>query len=83
MGGRRCEICKKEIIVSSPDLDELCITCGNEFREMMIALVELSSEMANAYKPKKQQGSSKNQTPGIPIEELVLRMELNRIKNRK
>ena len=46
----------------------------------MIAVAELSSELASAYSTKSRGGSRKKQVPGIPMEEIAIRMELNRIK---
>ena len=80
MKKKLCRICENKILVSSPDFAELCIVCGSEFREMMIAVAELSSELASAYSTKSRNGSNKKQMPGIPMEEIAIRMELNRIK---
>ena len=78
-----CRICEKKILVSSADFDELCIVCGNEFKEMMIAVAELSAEIANAYGTKSKGRSRRKSLPGVPIEEIAIRMELNRIKKNK
>ena len=78
-----CRICDGKILVSSSDFDELCIVCGNEFKEMMIAVAELSAEIANAYSPNTKGRSRKRSIPGVPIEEIAIRMELNRIKKRR
>lgn len=78
-----CRICDGKILVSSSDFDELCIVCGIEFKEMMIAVAELSAEIANAYGPKTKGRSRKRSIPGVPIEEIAIRMELNRIKKRR
>lgn len=76
-----CRICDQNILVSSADFTELCIACGSEFREMMIAVAELSTEMANAncLEPDRPQS---NAPPAVPIEEIAIRMELNRIKKK-
>ena len=78
-----CRICDKKILVSSPDFAELCIVCGSEFREMMIAVAELSAEIENAYGVRKGSKSRKRTAHGVPIEEIAIRMELNRIKKKK
>jgi hypothetical protein len=78
-----CRICDKKILVSSPDFAELCIVCGSEFREMMIAVAELSAEIENAYGVRKGSKSRKRAAHGVPIEEIAIRMELNRIKKKK
>ena len=75
-----CRICNKKILVSSPDFTELCIVCGSEFREMMIAVAQLSAEIENAYGVKIGTKPRKGSIPGVPIEEIAIRMELNRIK---
>ena len=75
-----CRICKKKILVSSPDFTELCIVCGSEFREMMIAVAQLSAEIENAYGVRAGAKPRKGPLPGVPIEEIAIRMELNRIK---
>ncbi|HEV8388069.1 MAG TPA: hypothetical protein VGQ03_10655 [Nitrososphaera sp.] len=75
-----CRICNKKILVSSSDFTELCIVCGSEFREMMIAVAELSAEIENAYSVKAGARPRKGSLPGVPIEEIAIRMELNRIK---
>jgi hypothetical protein len=75
-----CRICNKKILVSSPDFTELCIVCGSEFREMMIAVAQLSAEIENAYGVKAGARPWKGSLPGVPIEEIAIRMELNRIK---
>jgi hypothetical protein len=74
-----CGICKKEIKASSPDFPQLCIACGHEFLEMIRAIAELSTEMAGAYgvNPLKE---GRHNLPGVPIEEIEIRMELNRLK---
>ncbi len=74
-----CGICKKEITASSPDFPQLCIVCGREFLEMIRAVAELSIEMAAAYgiNPLKE---GRHNLPGVPIEEIEMRMELNRLK---
>jgi hypothetical protein len=73
-----CRICNREILVSSPDFDELCVVCGNEFRDMMIAVAELSAEIAYAHRARK----SEHALPGVPFEEIAIRMELNRIRKK-
>lgn len=78
-----CRICEKKILVSSPDFGELCIVCGSEFKEMMIAVAELSSEIANAYGDRSEGRTRKKRMPGVPFEEIAIRMELNRIKKKK
>jgi hypothetical protein len=78
-----CRICDKKILVSSPDFAELCIVCGSEFREMMIAVAELSAEIEHAYGVKKGSRPRKRAAHGVPIEEIAIRMELNRIKKKK
>ena len=78
-----CRICDKRILVSSADFGELCIVCGSEFREMMIAVAELSAEIENAYGVKRGTRQRKRPVPGVPIEEIAIRMELNRIKKKK
>ena len=78
-----CRICDQKILVSSADFAELCIVCGTEFREMMIAVAELSAEIANAYGVKRGTRLRKRSLPGIPMEEIAIRMELNRIKKKK
>jgi len=47
--------------------------------EMIRAVAELSIEMASAYglNPLKE---GRNSLPGVPIEEIEIRMELNRLK---
>ena len=75
-----CRICNNKILVSSADFTELCIVCGSEFREMMIAVAELSAEIENAYGVKAGARPGKGSLPGVPIEEIAIRMELNRIK---
>lgn len=45
----------------------------------MIAVAELSSELAIAYGSTSGGGSRRKRVPGIPIEEIAIRMELNRI----
>src|SRR5437870_12017485 len=74
-----CGICKEEIMVSSPDFPQLCIVCGREFLEMIRAVAELSMDMAGAYgvNPLKE---GRHNLPGVPIEEIEIRMELNRLK---
>ena len=74
-----CGICKEEIMISSPDFPQLCIVCGREFMEMIRAVAELSIEMAGAYgvNPLKE---GRHNLPGVPIEEIEIRMELNRLK---
>jgi hypothetical protein len=79
---KACRICDQKILVSSPDFDELCIVCGDEFREMMIAVAELSAEIASAYGVKTGK-TRRRPLPGVPIEEIAIRMELNRIKKKK
>jgi hypothetical protein len=59
----------------------LCIVCGNEFIETTRALAELTLEMANAYNINPFKEGSK--LPGVPIEEIQIRMNLNRIKNNR
>jgi hypothetical protein len=49
---------------------------------MMIAVAELSAEIANAYGVKTGK-TRKRPLPGVPIEEIAIRMELNRIKKKK
>ena len=78
-----CRICDKKILVSSPDFAELCIVCGSEFREMMIAVAELSAEIEHAYGVKKGSKPRKRAAHGVPIEEIAIRMELNSIKKKK
>ena len=78
-----CRICENKILVSSPDFMELCIVCGIEFREMMIAVAELSVEIEKAYGTKSGVRSRKLSVPGVPIEEIAIRMELNRINKKK
>jgi hypothetical protein len=80
---KACRICDRKILVSSPDFEELCIVCGSEFREMMIAVAELSAEIENAYGTKSDARSRKRSVRGVPIEEIAIRMELNRIKKKK
>lgn len=77
-----CKICRKDILISSPEFHELCIACWNEFNEMMLAVAELSVEMANAYGQTQEEHALRDVQPGIPIEEIVMRMELNRIRNK-
>jgi hypothetical protein len=76
-----CEICKKVVTISSPDFPQLCLVCGHEFLEMIRAVAELSIEMAGAYgiNPLKE---GRNNLPGVPLEEIEIRMELNRLKKR-
>jgi hypothetical protein len=76
-----CDICRKTITISSSDFPELCIVCGNEFIETTRALAELTLEMANAYNINPLKESSK--LPGVPIEEIQIRMNLNRIKDKR
>ena len=82
MRRKSCRICDQKILVTSADFTELCIVCGNEFREMMIAVAELSAEIASAYGVKTGK-TRKQPLPGVPIEEIAIRMELNRIKKKK
>jgi hypothetical protein len=79
MKERTCEICKKEATVSSPDFPQLCLACGHEFLEMIRAVAELSIEMAGAYGINPLKGSPQH-LPGVPVEEIEIRMELNRLK---
>jgi len=74
-----CDICKKTIAVSSSDFPELCIVCGTEFIETTRALAELTLEMANAYNINPFKEGSK--LPGVPVEEIQIRMNLNRIRD--
>jgi hypothetical protein len=78
-----CRICEKKILVSSADFNELCIVCGSEFKEMMIAVAELSAEIAKAYGVRSKGRHRRKPLPGVPFEEIAMRMELNRIKKRK
>ena len=80
MKGNSCRICDQVILVSSADFTELCLVCGSEFREMMIAVAELSAEIENAYSVQTEEPRSL--VPGIPIEEIAIRMDLNRIKKK-
>jgi len=75
-----CGICKEEIMVSSPDFPQLCIVCGREFMEMIRAVAELSIEMAGAYGINPLLKEGRHNLPGVPIEEIEIRMELNRLK---
>ena len=79
MTHRLCGICKKEITGPSLDFPQLCVVCGHGFMEMIRAVAELSIEMASAYglNPLKE---GRNSLPGVPIEEIEIRMELNRLK---
>lgn len=77
-----CRICDRRILVSSADFGELCIVCGTEFKEMMVAVAELSAEIAIAYCANPEESMRENSFPGVPIEEIALRMELNRINRR-
>ena len=74
-----CDICKKEKMVSSPEFPQLCIVCGHEFLEMIRAVAELSLEMANAYGVNIYKKEIQK-LPGVPIEEIEVRMHLNRLK---
>ena len=75
-----CGICKEEIMISSPDFPQLCIVCGREFMEMIRAVAELSIEMAGAYGINPLLKEGRHNLPGVPIEEIEIRMELNRLK---
>lgn len=79
MTHRLCGICKKKITGPSPDFPQLCLVCGHGFLEMIRAVAELSVEMASAYgiNPLKE---GRHSLPGVPIEEIEIRMELNRLK---
>jgi hypothetical protein len=66
-------------MVSSPDFPQLCIVCGHQFLETIRAVAELSLEMADAYGVnllKEDLGT----LPGVPAEEIEIRMQLNRLK---
>jgi hypothetical protein len=74
-----CDICNKNILIPSPDFPQLCAVCGRKLLETIRAVAELSIEMAEAYGVNLlKQGFSK--LPGVSIEEIELRMQLNRIK---
>jgi hypothetical protein len=66
-------------MVSSPDFPQLCIVCGHEFLETIRAVAELTLEMANAHgvNPLKE---DLRILPGVPAEEIEIRMQLNRLK---
>jgi len=74
-----CGICKKEITISSPDFPQLCAVCGREFLEMIRAVAELSIEMAGAYGINPL-SKGRQDLPGVPVEEIEIRMQLNRLK---
>lgn len=46
----------------------------------MIAVAELSAEIESAYGVKTGTNPMNDPLPGVPIEEIAIRMELNRIK---
>jgi hypothetical protein len=70
------------MLVSCPEFSQLCIVCGNGFMEMIRAVSELSLEMANAYGVDVQKEGFETM-PGVPIEEIEVRMQLNRLGHRK
>lgn len=47
---------------------------------MMIAVAQLSAEIENAYGVRAGAKPRKGSLHGVPIEEIAIRMELNRIK---
>jgi hypothetical protein len=49
---------------------------------MMVAVAELSAEIAIAYCANPEESTRESSFPGVPIEEIALRMELNRINRR-
>jgi hypothetical protein len=59
----------------------LCIVCGNDSIETIRALAELTLEMTNTYNINPLIEGSK--LPGLPIEEIHIRMNLNRIKDKR
>jgi hypothetical protein len=74
-----CDICHRDILISSPDFPQLCAVCGGKLLETIRAVAELSLEMADAYGVNLlKQGFRK--LPGVPIEEIEIRMQLNRLK---
>jgi hypothetical protein len=78
MTNRCCDICEEEIMISSSDFPELCIVCGKEFLEIVRAMGELTIEMAKAYDVDiSSQGFT---LPGLPVEEIMIRKDLNRIR---
>lgn len=48
----------------------------------MIAVAELSAEIENAYGATTGAKAQRGSLPGVPIEEIAIRMELNRIKKK-
>lgn len=66
-------------MIFSPEFPQLCIVCGREFLEMIRAVAELSLEMADAYGINIQKEGFRK-LPGVPIEEIEVRMELNRLQ---
>jgi hypothetical protein len=75
-----CEICKHLVAEFSAEFPQLCVNCGQQFLEMIRAVAELSIEMASAYGLNPLQG--RVNLPGIAVEEIEIRMELNRLKGK-
>ena len=76
--GKNCNICGGK---SNAGSTGLCSHCYSGFEEMMKAVGALHYEMASAYgiDPNDIDECSKR-LPGIAVEEIAIRMELNRLK---
>lgn len=80
-----CNICGNQITQSTSlriaDSRGLCASCCTGFMEMMRAVGALHNEMAKAYgvDPNDTDACSKI-LPGISVDEIAIRMELNRLK---
>jgi hypothetical protein len=76
--GKNCSICGGKANAGSTSL---CSHCYSGFEEMMKAVGALHYEMATAYgiDPNDIEECSKR-LPGIAVEEIAIRMELNRLK---
>jgi hypothetical protein len=70
-----------EIMISSPEFSKLCVVCGKEFLETMRAVGELTVEMAEAYGVNLFKEGTRA-LPGIPLGEIEIRRQLNRIKQK-
>lgn len=80
-----CNICGNQITATTSlgtaDSRGLCTSCYTGFEEMMRAVGALHYEMATAYgiDPNNIEECSRK-LPGIAVEEIAIRMELNRLK---